>query len=50
MRKQQHPGLLALIACILLQPAAVIAQTSFQFQYGKLTNPFSGDAKYTSIL
>ena len=40
----------ALIACILLQPTAVIAQTSFQFQYGKLTNPFSGAVEYTSIL
>lgn len=50
MRKQQYPGLLALIAFILLQPAAVIAQTSFQFQYGKLTNPFSGASEYTSIL
>ena len=50
MRKQQYPGLLALIAFILLQPAAVIAQTSFQFQYGKLTNPFSGAEEYTTIL
>ena len=50
MREEQRPGLLVLIACILLQPAAAIAKTSFQFQYGKLTNPFSGAAEYTSIL
>ena len=37
-------------ALILAVPIAVVAQTEFHYQYGKLTNPFSGERAYTSIV
>ena len=37
-------------ALILAAPIAVVAQTEFHYQYGKLTNPFSGERAYTSIV
>ena len=37
-------------ALILAAPIAAVAQTEFHYQYGKLTNPFSGERAYTSIV
>ncbi len=34
----------------LVASAPAAAQTEFQYQYGRLTNPFSGAREYTSIL
>ena len=33
-------------ALILAAPIAAVAQTEFHYQYGKLTNPFSGERAY----
>ena len=40
----------AAAALILAAPIAAGAQTEFHYQYGKLTNPFSGERAYTSIV
>ena len=44
------PGLLRCAAGAWLALAAANAQTEFQFQYGRLVNPFSGERHTTSIL
>ena len=47
------PGLLRCVlgVCLVLASAsAAAAQAEFHYQYGKLTNPFSGAREYTSIL
>ena len=50
--QKQHFGFhaFALIAFMVLQPGVAGAQFEFQFQYGNLTNPFSGNKEFTSIL
>ena len=40
----------AAAALLLAAPIAADAQTEFHYQYGKLTNPFSGTRAYTSIV
>ena len=40
----------AAAALLLAAPIAADAQTEFHYQYGKLTNPFSGERAYTSIV
>ena len=40
----------AAAALLLAAPIAAGAQTEFHYQYGKLTNPFSGTRAYTSIV
>lgn len=42
--------LLAVAAFLAAAAAPATAQTEFHYQYGKLTNPFSGERAYTSIL
>ena len=44
------PGLLRCAVVAWLVLATATAQTEFQYQYGRLTNPFSGEKHYTSIL
>ena len=43
-------GLLRWAVGVWLVLAPAEAQTDFHYQYGKLTNPFSGSREYTSIL
>ena len=40
----------AAVVLLLAAPVAAAAQTEFHYQYGRLTNPFSGERAYTSIL
>ena len=40
----------AAAAVLLAAPIAADAQTEFHYQYGKLTNPFSRERAYTSIV
>ena len=47
------PGLLRCVLgafLVLASASAAAAQAEFHYQYGKLTNPFSGAREYTSIL
>ena len=45
------PGLLrCVVGAWLALATAAAAQTEFHYQYGRLTNPFSGAKHYTSIL
>lgn len=44
------PGLLRCVAGAWLMLGTASAQTEFQNQYGRLTNPFSAASQYTSIL
>lgn len=48
MRRLQRVALTLLALCFLVFP--VRAQLDFQFQYGSLTNPFSGEQSATQIL
>ena len=46
------PGLLRCVLgafLVLASASAAAAQAEFHYQYGKLTNPFSGAREYTSI-
>ena len=46
-RRVRHASLAVLL---LAAPSAAAAQTEFQFQYGSLDNPFSGESEQTVIL
>ena len=44
------PAALAMLAVFAMVPSRAEAQTEFHYQYGRLTNPFSGERAYTTIL
>ena len=49
-RTRSLRGWIAAAAFLTAAPAPAAAQTEFHYQYGKLTNPFSGERAYTHIL